>query len=521
MSSSSRSPETIPLLYNGEDMASGADDFGGPPVDKNPQDTTPVIDEDEKKVPLVEVKRESQEDLALSHPGSERRFWYQRGKKFDGSAIATQRSVFDDPDVAKHYHPRADWENIHRFDPSARWTWAEEYKLLRKIDIRIMIWACIMFIALNTKELDRSNLQQALTDNLLGDLGLNTNDYNLGNTVFKLSFLCAELPSQLVSKWMGPDRWIPTQMTLFGGFIPDVILYLSYFYKHHELSIRLGFFWTAMSIADILASFLAFGILHLRGHEGHSGWRWLFLLEGLLTLVVGLLAYVLMPPGPTQTANWARGKKGWFTEREETIMVNRVIREDPSKSDMHNREALTPKMLWQSLRDFDIWPLYLLGLTFQIPMSTPSNYLTLTLKTLGFDTFTTNLLVIPSQIWALPFVIVLYVMDINKLNHWVAWAIMTIFLSYPSPHPIQVAWNSRISNTVRSHDKPRYRQGNRALLAICIMNIALYGLTKGYYMWRNKTKAAKWNSMTAEQREEYLATTTDEGNKRLDFQFHH
>ncbi|KAF4538709.1 MFS general substrate transporter [Lasiodiplodia theobromae] len=565
MSSSSQNPETVPLLAHARNMASGADDFGGPPVDKNPQDTIPVAYEDEKnskKAPTVEIRKESDE-LLLSHPGSERRFWFQRGSKFDTSAIATQRSVFDDPDLAKHYQPGPDWENLHRFDPSARWTWGEEYKLIRKIDLRIMVFACIMFMAL---ELDRSNLSQALTDNFLGDLGMNTNDYNLGETVFKLSFLCAELPSQLVK--------LSLEFYKEDLFQMCVILYLSYFYKHHELSLRLGFFWTAMSIADILASFLAYGILHLRGHEGHSGWRWLFLLEGILTLVIGLIAYVLMPPGPTQTANWARGKKGWFSEREETIMVNRVIREDPSKSDMHNREALTPKMLWQSLKDFDIWPLYILGLTFQIPMTTPKNYLTLTLKTLGFSTFTTNLLVIPSQvihiftmlgitylaevwqnltftamigqIWAFPFVLVLYILDINQLNHWVAWGIMTIFLSYPSAHPIQVAWNSRISNTVRSRtvsaamynmfvqasgiiasniyredDKPRYLRGNRALLAVNIMNIILYLLTKAYYVWRNKSKAKKWNSLTQEEREEYLATTTDKGNKRLDFQFVH
>jgi len=67
------------------------------------------------------------------------------------------------------------------------------------------------------------------------------------------------------------------------------------------------------------------------------------------------MSFLLMPAGPCQTASWFRGKNGWFTPREETIIVNRVLRDDPSKSDMHNREPITWKLLWQSLKDYDLW----------------------------------------------------------------------------------------------------------------------------------------------------------------------
>ena len=221
----------------------------------------------------------------------------------------------DDISLDKYYAPIDTYEGRHRYDPKATWSKEEEMALTRKLDLRVCAWCCLMFFAL---QLDRGNISQALSDNMLDDLHINTNDYNTGQTIFYVSFLAAELPSQLVSKKIGPDNWIPIQMicwsivascqarltgraTFFitrsllgvieGGFIPDVVLYLSYFYKSKELPIRLSFFWGAYGCTFIISAFLAYGILHLRGHNGLAGWRWLFALEGSLTAVLGIISW--------------------------------------------------------------------------------------------------------------------------------------------------------------------------------------------------------------------------------------
>ncbi|KAI0409119.1 MFS general substrate transporter [Xylaria palmicola] len=487
-------------------------------------------------------------------------------------ALPAACPVFDYPDTAEKYHPRQDWENYHRFDARARWTWAEEYRVVRKIDARIMIWVCIMTVAL---EFDRMNLIVALADNLLGDLKLSTNDYNMGNTIFKAAFLVAELPAQLVFKRIGPDRMIPIQLSLWS-LVTAAQFGLSgkssFLATRALLGILQGGFIPNGSGAtgQIVANLIRVGLLELRGRLGYAGWS----AQGLLTLLIGLLSFVLMPAGPCQTAGWFRGKAGWFDEREETIMVNRILREDPSKSDMHNREPITLGLLWKCLTDFDLWPLYIIGLTHQIPVTPPANYFTLVLRSLNFTTLQTNLIAIPAaalhiltllgltflaeylgelsltallgQIWALPFLVWLAVTDLAHASRWLQWALTTLLLGYPLAHAIQVGWASRNSNSVRlravsaalynifvqasaiigsniyrEDDAPYYHRGNKQLLAIVGANIVIYVLTKLYYMYRNRQRDLKWDAMSAEEQLAYLSTTTDEGNKRLDFRLKH
>ncbi|KAL1406737.1 hypothetical protein Q8F55_006141 [Vanrija albida] len=541
------------------------------------------------------VRRPGHDDDSASYKDEE-----SDGKTSQERSRQDQATDSDTVSLTQFYEPPDSYESKHRWDPKATWSKEEEKKLVRKLDFRVAFVACICFAAL---QLDRGNLSNAVSDNLLKDIGLTTQHYNYGNTIFYACFLAAELPSQMISKKLGSDVWIPIQMMawsavamgqcglngktsfyvtrallglLEGGFIADTILYLSYYYTHAELTIRLSYFWVSLTVTGIIGSFLAAGILEMRHHTHWPGWRWLFLIEGILTFLVGFWAALYLPPGPCQTGKTILSRifgTKWFTDREEVIIVNRVLRDDPTKSSMHNRQGLNLEDLARSLSDYDMWPLYILGLITFVAPGTVGQYFTLTLKSLGYSTFQTNLLTIPSQVlylinnlalaylsrllnerlltasitmWWLLILFIALVELSDDASRWARWAVISLVQAYPYNHPILVSMNSSNAGSVRTrtvasavynmtvqaghfissniyqpHDAPFYHHGNKVLLGFIAADIVLFWLAKAWYIWRNKSRDKIWNAWTEEEKAHYLATTKDQGNKRLDFRFLH
>jgi hypothetical protein len=132
----------------------------------------------------------------------------------------------------------------------------------------------------------------------------------------------------------------------------------------------------------------------------------------------------------------------------------------------------------------------------------------------------------------------------GSISHWGQYAVLFFLLGQPATHAAQVGWCSRLSNAVRTRavsaamynitiqlsgiassniyrkdDKSLYKRGNGQLIAINIASIASYILAKVYYTYRNKQKRTAWGATTKEQQAEYLKTTKDQGNKRLNSLF--
>lgn len=493
--------------------------------------------------------------------------------------------------------PHHDYEGCHRWDPDATWTEAEERRVVRKTDMYLLSWLCVMFFGL---QLDRGNIQNALTDNFLKDLHLTSNDYNNGTTIQLLCFLACEFPVQMLTKRYGfryvlptmmmawgtvswTQAWITNRTTFYitraligaceGGFIPGTILFATYFYKSRELATRLAVFWSTLNVARVISSLLAAAILEMRGVGGKPGWFWLFLLEGLLTFVIGVISFLYLPQSPVSTQS-VLCRRRWYTEREEVIMINRLLRDDPAKGLTAIKEPATFKDVREAWSDNSMWGLYLLGLVAYIPATPVQGYLSLTLRSLGFSTFDSNMLSIPSatlqiilmlilakssehfnertfhcfvgEFWVLPLLAALLALP----SHGYAWGrftLTTMISGYPYFHPILSAWISENSFSVkkraltaatynvivqigsvigsqiyRKDDSPYYYRGNKVLISICAFALVNMLVQRFWLKTLNSRKERVWERMSAAERVEYQndqESREKDGNKRLEFRF--
>ncbi|CAH0036161.1 unnamed protein product [Clonostachys rhizophaga] len=289
----------------------------------------------------------------------------------------------------------------------------ETRKALLKVDLCILpvIVLCFCFL-----QFDRTNIGNALTDTLRTDIKINNSDINLAQTLFTVGFIVTELPFNMISKWMGPERFLPITMFLWGiatwsqvfitnaaglcaarffigalegGYIPGFALYISRYYTNQELALRYAIFWASNSFAGALGGPLSIGLLSLRGRGGLAGWQWLFLIEGVLTCVLGVAAYLYLPHNAALPKSFFGKSFNIFAEREASIIVTRVIRNDPTKALRYGQPVLLSHIA-ETLADWRLYGHLVAGLLSMVMISPMNTYAPSIIKSLGFTALQAN-----------------------------------------------------------------------------------------------------------------------------------
>ncbi|KAL4062588.1 MFS general substrate transporter [Scleroderma citrinum] len=195
--------------------------------------------------------------------------------------------------------------------------------------------------------LDRTSIGNAKLYNMEADLGLTDTQYLLCLTIFFISYSLFEVPSNITLKRLRPSVWFSllmvgwgVMMTLQGlvqnfsglmamrwllgmfeaGFFPGVSYYLSCWYKRSEYGIRIAIFFSAATVSGAFGGLLAAAISNMDGVGGKPAWAWIFILEGLVTVVAGAVSIWIIVDFPFEAT--------FLTEAERTVVIRRLQSDD-------------------------------------------------------------------------------------------------------------------------------------------------------------------------------------------------
>ncbi|GFG02447.1 MFS transporter, putative [Aspergillus udagawae] len=316
-------------------------------------------------------------------------------------------------------------------------------RLLRKVDLHLLPFLVLMYL-LNF--LDRNNLSQARLGTLEKDLGMTGTDFNLATSILFVGYLLMQLPSNLLLTRVKPSWLLGGAMAICQGYyigmsggsnlfygigsgevlprvcggtlLPggdhvDVRIHLkSIMQVADSLSHRIAWFYAGSSLANAFGGLIGAGVLgNLHGVHGIAGWRWLFIIEGSITVGISLFSTVCLPNYPATTP--------WLDETEQAYAQWRLIN-DAGEADDTNAVSIKDALA-MVFCDRRIY-LFILLQHSSLLSQTFQYFFPTIVKTLGYGSIETLLITAP--VWIATFLVSLLVTWTSGRTNDRSWHIM-------------------------------------------------------------------------------------------------
>ncbi|KAJ5781021.1 hypothetical protein N7457_006181 [Penicillium paradoxum] len=240
-------------------------------------------------------------------------------------------------------------DRIEQFNAAEQdWTPQEEAKLLRKLDLRVLLPCCIIYFVAYLDRVNLGNvkvLRSNTPDSIKSSLHLEGTQFNWAVSISYFSVTALLIPSTILFKKFSAKRYFPIIMVLWGtvvmaiagvrsgpgllaarfflgvpesGVVPCCVLYFSFWYRPRERAWRLAVFHAFNALAGAVSAFFATAIDHLNGKGGLKSWQWVFIIEGALPIALAVPVYFLLLTFPEDSKA--------LSERERYIAINRFGR---------------------------------------------------------------------------------------------------------------------------------------------------------------------------------------------------
>jgi len=258
-----------------------------------------------------------------------------------------------------------------------------EAQTYRKVDVRIVPFLFLCYIL---AYLDRVNVGFAKLQ-MLKDLSLSDAAFATGAGIFFIGYFFFEVPSNVLLKKYGARMWIARIMISWGvisacmifvrgqwsfygmrcllglaeaGFFPGVIFYLTLWYPSRLRSTRTAWFVAAIAVSGVIGNPISGWIMDkLSGAMGLAGWQWLFLSEGIPSVLVGIIVIFFLE----SSINEAK----WLTTEEKTLLAHNLEVEDKHKTEHKLKDAFSSGKVWVLCAIYFTLMIGLYGIAFWLP----------------------------------------------------------------------------------------------------------------------------------------------------------